>query len=249
MLEPEQHAALTSLRTLWPHERIVLIGATALRLQTGLQRETHDMDLVIAVDVADFPGPLTSHADWAQPLTNAPQRWTYRKGTRLDLLPVGARAIAQGDLQWPNGVQMSVQAFDLLSSTELLVLLEEQQVLMAPVPLLMLLKMVAWLDRPAERARDVEDMVWLFSNYPDDANDEEFARLVSYGFDEAGRAELLGMDIARIEDGRDISRRFLHQLETSYGFQYAKARRGLHEENEEGSDQALAAFKRGLGIA
>jgi predicted nucleotidyltransferase len=243
-LAPDQRAALTSLRDVWPDAHIVLIGATALRLQTALQRQTHDMDLVIAVDVAAFPGPLGSHSDWAQPRADQPQRWTYRKGTKLDLLPVGTAALAKGHLEWPDGVQMSVQAFDLLSSTELVVLLEEQQVFMAPVPLVMLLKMVAWLDRPGERARDVEDMVWLFSNYPDDEDDYDFARLVSYGFDDSGRAQLLGMDIALIEDGRDISRRFLHQLETHYGFQYAKARGG----SDEDKDRVLAAFKRGLGI-
>ncbi len=246
MLEPEQRAAIISLRELWPHARIVLIGATALRLQTNLQRETRDMDLVIAVDVSAFPGPLGSHPDWAQPRADQPQRWTYRKSTKLDLLPVGPKAIAQGDFEWPNGVQMSVQAFDLLSGTELVVLLEEQQLYMAPVPLIMLLKMVAWLDRPGERARDVQDMAWLFANYLDDKKDDDFDRLLTAGFDDAGRAWLLGLDIARIEDGRDISRRFLHRLETHYGFQYAKARGGSNEDEDE--DRALAAFKRGLGL-
>ena len=241
-LAPDQRAALTSLRDVWPDAHIVLIGATALRLQTALQRQTHDLDLVIAVDVAAFPGPLGSHPDWAQPRADQPQRWTYRKGTKLDLLPSGRRPSRRDT---SSGGRRADERPSLRPSVEHgAVVLWTSSRCSGASAAGHVLKMVAWLDSPGGVARDVEDMVWLFSNYPDDENDDDFDRMVSFGFDDAGRAKLLGMDIALIEDGRDISRRFLHQLEARYGFQYAKARGG----SDKDKDRALGAFKQGLGL-
>lgn len=241
MLKPEQRDAIASLRELWPDTRIVLIGATALQLQRGLARNTYDMDLVIAVDVSAFPGALRSHPDWASdPRETQPQRWTYRQRTRFDLLPVGPEAIARGYLEWPHGIRMSVEAFGLLFQADLPVLLPEQHVYMAPVPLIMLLKMVAWLDRPEGRARDIEDLAWLFENYLDANQDDDFDRLHEAGFD---HAMLLGQDIAVHAGSRDIAHAFLQRLEASYAHQYVKAR-GLSCDE----DAALAAFKQGLGV-
>jgi hypothetical protein len=56
MLNADERSALASLRAVWPDTRIVLIGASALRFHGRLERMTYDLDLVIAMDLPDFPG-------------------------------------------------------------------------------------------------------------------------------------------------------------------------------------------------
>lgn len=243
MLSNTHRAALASLRSLWPDARIVVIGATALDLQRKLNRRTHDVDLVLAVDLAAFPGPLATHPQWKP--TRHLQRWQH-EGVLVDILPVGAHDLAMGRLAWPDGFEMSLEAFTLLDTAELICISEELNIMAAPVPLLMVLKMVSWLDRPAERERDLSDLVWLFAeNYLDERDDNDFDRLHTSGA-AVGEAHalLLGRDISAYPGAREIGQKFVHRLKNEYAYQYNKVRNCDSIED----DPAFAAFERGLGL-
>lgn len=242
VFSPVQHEALASLRRVWPHARMVLIGATALQLQRTLTRSTADIDLVIAIESAAFPGSLTQETGWSASARGQPQRWSFR-GSMFDLLPVGPVALAAGHVMWPEDIRMNVESFELLLSHELPMALPKLGIHVAPVPLVMLLKMVAWLDRP-ERGRDIADLVDVMTSYLSDHDEAEFDRLIEagYGSDENAQARLLGEDISRYRRN-DLVRRFLHQLVTHHGYLWARHRSVLCEE-----DPLFAAFKRGLGI-
>lgn len=243
MLSPEQSAAIASLRALFPEPRIVLIGATALAVQRRLSRTTSDVDLVLALDTDAFPGPLSADKNWEQdqPVTQ-PQRWLYRQLTRFDLLPVGETSLARGVLYWPSGLKMNVHVFGLLMTEQLPLVLPALAVHIAPVPLIMLLKMVSWLDRPGERMRDVEDLTWLFSNYLDPHDDNDFERLLEVGFGDEGHAFALGCDIAAY-GVTDVMQSFVRSLEGPHAYALSRARGRTWDE-----DDAWAAFKRGLGV-
>lgn len=156
MLTVEQQAALASLRAHFPEARIVIIGATALRLQRRLPRNTADVDLVLAVSAAEFPGSLAADPRWTpSERSHSPQRWSYEGRMPFDLLPVGEQELARRQLVWPDGTVMSVDGFELLFNGQLPTIAGSARIHIAPIPIIALLKMVAWLDRPPDRQRDL----------------------------------------------------------------------------------------------
>lgn len=53
MITDEQRTALASLRAIWPSQRIIIIGAGALRAHKRLPRFTADIDVAVAVDLTE----------------------------------------------------------------------------------------------------------------------------------------------------------------------------------------------------
>jgi hypothetical protein len=95
MLSAEQRAAFRSLRDIWPEQRIVLIGAGALRIHNKLPRFTADLDIAVAVEAPPYPGPLADHPAWTRD-AHQHQRWKHTKGVEVDVLPAGPQLRAQG---------------------------------------------------------------------------------------------------------------------------------------------------------
>ncbi len=232
---------------------MILIGATALRLQRDLPRFTKDLDLVLALEIEDYPGELAQSEDWRQhPLK--PHEWHHKGRVPCDLLPAGATLIAQGHIQWPNDFRMSLRGFDALTAAILPLAEADLSIEMATVPLIALLKMVSWMDRPAERQRDVSDIAWLLTSYLDESNDEHFNRLieaVGYGvMYETASAYCLGVDVSKCLGAAGIAREFVETLEGSQrwarGALFGKPR--THFRDDDHFHLSWGAFQRGLGV-
>ena len=64
---PEEIKALRDLANVWPDERMVLLGASALRCFLEMSwRTTEDLDLLVAASVAEALAALALLEGWVQ---------------------------------------------------------------------------------------------------------------------------------------------------------------------------------------
>lgn len=251
MFTEAQHAALASLRMLYPGQKLVVLGATALRLQGRLSRFTADVDLAIALELNEYPGPIASDEAW-KPDRTQPHTWIYRDEVEVDLLPAGPALLQQGYIEWRAGFRMSLEGFGLLFSEPLPVADACHDISMATVTLVAYLKMIAWLDRPEQRSRDLEDLGELFSTYLDEGNDAHFERMlqatqqgVAYP---AAIPFLLGQDIGSLAQTASTAQRFVEALEGPYQWMRSRFQRHASLDEDPKFLASWAAFKTGLGV-
>lgn len=161
-------------------------------------------------------------------LTRDPQReheWHGAAGVKLDIIPADAAALQAGEIVWPKTqVRMSLVglrlAFEQRVPHEIA---PDVTIDVAPLPVLGLLKMVAYQDRPGERERDLADLAHVLEEYlgHDDArrfSDELIGSGIEY---ELASAYAFGTDlgalvnqtergvvqtfVARVRDERDVA--------------------------------------------
>jgi predicted nucleotidyltransferase len=252
MLSPDQREAFRALREVWPEPRIVLIGAGALRMHRRLPRFTADLDVAVAIEAPPYPEPLSTHPAWTRD-PRQHQRWRHVSGVELDVLPAGPQLRAHGHVTWPGGHRMSLEGFDALFAAPLALVDAELRVEVASVALIVLLKMVAFLDRPAERARDLDDLGYLLVSYLDESVDDDFDRLlgaIGEGHVEPHTAQafLLGKDVAQFPEAATIAPRFLGLLSASHLWMLSamRARGPAALSREEAFERIWASFVMGL---
>jgi predicted nucleotidyltransferase len=246
-----QHAALASLRALYPGPKLIVLGATALRLQGRISRYTADVDLAIALELDEYPGPIARAQSWRRDPAQ-PHTWIYRDEVEVDLLPVGPSLLKQGYIEWPAGFRMSLEGFGLLFSEPLPVADECHDITMATVTIVAFLKMIAWLDGPGRRARDLEDLGELFSTYLDERNDADFDRIVQatqlgVPYD-AAIPFLLGQDIGRLPRAAAAAHRFVAALDGPYQWMRSRFQKHASLDDDPKVLASWAAFKTGLGV-
>ena len=113
VLTDEQLAALRDVRAVWPDADLLLIGAQALAAHIDMShRHTEDLDLAVAVSLAEFPAELPHRPGWEQ----HPKRTHHfisPCGESVDIVPAGPDLRSSGTLEWPDGHTMSLVGFDL----------------------------------------------------------------------------------------------------------------------------------------
>lgn len=158
-LTPAQSSALSALCAGLAGTRLVLIGAAALGYHVPLSRLTADVDLALVVDPARFDallGPLGWRRD-----VRVRQRWYGPDDVVADILPASADVLRAGVVRFDDDTrEMSVLGFDLALAHASAVSLEGSAVTVdvASLPALVVLKIVSWLDRPSDRAKDLSDL-------------------------------------------------------------------------------------------
>lgn len=251
MLSELQRAALASVREMWPTHAIVLVGATALRIHGRIARATEDVDLAIALDMEDYPGPIARHPDWAA-APDKPQRWAYRGSVEVDLLPAGPALLRQGYIEWRPGFRMNLSGFELLFGPDPQVADAQHDIKLASICQVALLKLVAFLDRPAERRRDLGDLAQLFASYLNEHEDVDLDRMLE-ATEEAVPFDvtipyLLARDLVALRGAENIAQRFVDALEGAQAWMLSDMRRlgpaTLHDEVR--FEEAWRAFKLGL---
>src|SRR5690606_35387484 len=122
---------------------------------------------------------------------------------------------------------------------------------LAPLAVIVLLKMVAYLDRPAERERDLGDIAHIVTTYLEDDDERHWASETYYpSFDEAG-AYVLGRDLGELAEPchRDQAEKFLGLVGDRESWHYTKFwRRGPDNwrSDEDTAELHLEAFRAGL---
>lgn len=208
-LAPEQVAALRQLRELWRGVPFCLIGASALGcLLRDVWRRTHDLDMAVAVSVSELRVGLSALPGWRR----NPRReheWIGPGEVKADLVPAAPELLAAGEVVWPeSGNRMSLVGFRLAFERAI-----EAQVTadlaipVAPLAVIVLLKVAAYLDRPAERERDLEDLGHVLEGYVPAHDARRFADdVIAAGMTfEQAPAFLLGRDLSDIVDTRERS--------------------------------------------
>lgn len=171
----------------------------------GEGRLTRDVDVVIAAKTwADFAGLKRRLVAAGFREGEEPHR-LYLGNAEIDLIPYSP-ALAPGDrLEWPGtGLAMSTLGIpEALEHARLEPIEENLALRMVPISGCVLLKLIAYSDRPAERVRDLTDVIHCLERY-----DEEGTRRfdvasgrsvdeVAIQYEEAG-AYLLGTEVAAI---------------------------------------------------
>lgn len=201
-LTATQLDALRDVRAEWPDASMVLIGAQALGAHIDMRyRETDDLDLAIAITLVEFPAGLPGRPGWSRD-ARMEQRFRGPAGQIVDVLPVGAAlGHAEPTLAWPSGHVMSLVGFDLAFTHAETVVLDDVPLLLPSAPALAFLKLRAWLDRPAEREKDLQDLAHLLATYVGDDDVRRWEEALPEALDFADVAAfLLGRDLGAICD-------------------------------------------------
>lgn len=231
---PIDPAALEALRLLLDAagpDRVVVIGAfvpiVLIDLRYGLTggRATRDVDAVVRATSWEEYEELKRRllaAGFRQ--GRVPHRLEFGPA-ELDLIPY-SRTLAPDDaLKWPGQDRvMSTLGFEEAFESARPEHVGGLAVPMASLPACVLLKFVAYNDRPAERVRDLIDIVHCFELYagePDARRYEIGEREVDgipVSYDEAG-AYLLGQEVAALARRESLAtvRAVLASIDDEYG--------------------------------
>jgi predicted nucleotidyltransferase len=194
----------------------LLVGAMARDLwlyyahgiSTG--RATTDVDFAVAVaSWADFDAlHETLIASGSFRATGVAHRLQHVSDRRVDLIPFGRVAGADGIIAWPpdGAVRMSVAGYDEARASAVHIRLPDGvEVGAVTLPALMILKIHAWADRHAEQPRkDAYDLYLILRSYLDAGNAERFYRdhrpwmeQDDFDYGRAG-AKLAGLDVRNL---------------------------------------------------
>lgn len=200
-LLPEQVETLRQLAQIWRDTPFVLIGANALALQIDLEwRQTNDLDLLISVALEDYPAGLGALPGW-QRRREGEHAWLSPTGVRVDVVPAGPGLLNAGSLTWPeSGHRMSLVAVRLAFDHNVRIAIDERHsVRVAATPAIVVMKMVAFLDRP-DREDDLTDIAQVVERYLGPVDDRRWTLPVD--FDDAS-AFALGTDVGLMIDERE----------------------------------------------
>lgn len=200
-----QAAALKVVQGVYPNAPMILIGAAALGSHIELARQTEDIDLAVSLPAESCGVELAQLPNWERD-EKTEHRFYSPTGQMVDLLPAAPELRAKGAITWSSGVSMSLVGFDLAfdNATPYEVITDGKKtgltVAVPSGPTIALLKMRAWLDRPAERTKDLQDLAQLFAEYVDADDMRRFdQKLVdlALNFEEAS-PYLLGNDLGQL---------------------------------------------------
>lgn len=188
---------------------LVIIGATSLLLSIGdLGRFTRDVDVSVALDLGEFTR-LTDQlvaAGWNR-TPRVEHRWIGPSETMVDLLPAGPNLRRQGSVLWPESqFRMSLTGFDhVFSHAVEMDLSTGVCIRVAPPVVTTLLKIIAYIENPNGRAKDLQDIRFVLGRYEAESDrlfsDEVFdAELPDF---EMGSAFLLGLDLRALATADD----------------------------------------------
>src|ERR1700690_2222803 len=234
---------------------LVIIGAIAYQIHFPAEsRHTGDIDFAVALDLDEF-AELERRllADgWVQ-FANREHRWRSAQGTILDLIPSGRKLREAKQITWPiSQLTMSLVGFDhVFATAEPVQLAPDFTLKVISSTALMLLKIVAFMDDPQRRAKDLDDIRGLLVQYEADS-DRIFSDVVldaaieDYGL---APAFLLGLDLHALCTNEEVAivRAFLDAMDEDNPAWMSFVRaRGVGDHVEEDARAQLDTFRQGF---
>jgi predicted nucleotidyltransferase len=156
-----------------------VIGAVARDIVLGgihhrrPHRLTRDLDIAIMVPdwniFEQIATDLCAMADFKKD-GKQKQRFFYKDGFILDIVPFGEIAQYDKTIYWPPEatVAMSVIGYREVAKRALSVTIDEKYTLLvASLPGIFILKLIAWKDRHLSNTKDAEDITLLIDEYHD----------------------------------------------------------------------------------
>lgn len=247
-LSAAQQREILKLRALAPHVACVVIGAVAVNHHVPLPRSTGDVDLVLALDLADL-SDLLERVGWKQHVRMR-QRWTA-EGFVADVLPASQELIAAGAISLDeNEREMSLAGFDLLFEHA-----EEhdfsesgETVLVASLPVIVVLKVSAWLERPYDRKKDLHDLGTILMNALTEDDERRWDGTIDGSFEEQS-PRFIGQEVAKIvrSEHRTLLDAFLRKVLAEDSPWLSEIEKGMRPAVLQSPRKALLAFREGLG--
>jgi len=236
---------------------MALVGASVLRCFLKMSwRTTEDLDLSVAATVEDATAALEDLPGWSQD-PRFEHRWRTGGGIAVDVVPADPTALARGYLDWPrSGLRMSLVGMRLAFERGVAVpVAEDLKVRVAPLHVLAVLKMVAYLDGRDGREKDLGDLAHIMHGYPAMDSDRRYSAEVPDDlteFDDVGPF-LLGRDVEAVVNA--VERRrvldFVAAIEDETRgprlLQRLALRGPVAWRDPETVLQRVLAFRRGLG--
>lgn len=185
-----------------------VVGALVpeLLLDERPARMTNDADVTVIVESLDvFERLKDDLASFGFARTPAPHRLQHSSGGRVDILPYGKTLAPDGRLELQRGFVLNMAGFEHAVPSAVSIAIDDGPTLpITPLPLYVLLKLVAFSDRKAPR-----DLAGVFHCLRHYLHDDERR----YGLDHQGAgvpfeytgAYLLGLDGRSFVDG-DVTR-------------------------------------------
>jgi predicted nucleotidyltransferase len=196
-----QIQALRQLAELWKDTRFCLIGASALACQINLPRRTDDLDISVSVSLDELAAGLPRLEGWKRS-PRKEHEWLSPAGIKVDVLPAGPSLLAVGEVIWPaTGARMNLTGHRLALERGISFEVEPgTSIPVAPVAVIAVLKMISYLDRPAERERDLHDLAYMIEDYVPPDSERRFAsEVLDAGVEfEHASAYLLGHDLRQV---------------------------------------------------
>ncbi|HLJ85839.1 MAG TPA: nucleotidyl transferase AbiEii/AbiGii toxin family protein [Candidatus Angelobacter sp.] len=233
---------------------LVIIGAIAFLAHFPDElRYTADIDFAVALDLNEF-AKLEKRllaSGWAR-AQNREHRWRSAGGTLLDLIPAGHELRKAKEVVWPKSkFAMSLFGFDhVFLRAEPVQFAEDLEFRVIPPIVLMLLKIVAFMDDQNERVKDLIDIRSLMRRYETDS-DRLFSDVVLNAelkdFDMAN-ALLLGFDLAALcsDEEVQIVWNFIAALGEDRSAWMSFVRSGSKIHTDETARLQLIAFTKGF---
>jgi predicted nucleotidyltransferase len=217
--------------------RFVLIGASVPQLIFDIRegvfgtgsRETKDVDAVAEVSSWNDFNQLRERilqAGFRQ--GRVAHEFFFDDEVRIDLIPFGPALIEQGRLSWPGSgtIMNSCGLAEALDCARDAKIADRLTLPVVTIPGLVLTKIIAYLDRPEERARDLIDILYCFQHYEtkpgasrrfDLADVQANDKPLSY--EDAG-AYLIGIEIAALAKPNSLAA--VHQFVQRMSDEFAR---------------------------
>ncbi len=197
---------VADMRAAAPAIKSLLVGAAARDLllhhahSIRAPRATKDVDLALAVsdwtEFANLRGALIGSGAFT-PGSQLAHKLLHRQRVEVDLIPFGGVELPNGTISWPPAGDpvLCVLGFrEAMSSSTSALLPLEQRVAVVCLPMLAVLKIIAWSDRRSrERGRDAPDLMLILANYMEAgqeqrlyAEEDHLLRAADFDFERAG---------------------------------------------------------------
>jgi predicted nucleotidyltransferase len=164
---------------------MVLVGASSLRCFLPLHwRTSQDLDLSVATTVDDTAAALVTLPGWSRD-PKLEHRWRTDGGVAVDVIPADPQALDRGYIDWPaSGLRMSLVGMRLAFERSIPFPFGDIQVRVVPLEVLALLKLVAYLERPDAREKDLGDFAHIMHAYVDENSNRRYSSEVPDDLDE-----------------------------------------------------------------
>ena len=234
---------------------LVIIGAIAYQVHFPKEsRHTADIDFAVALDLDEF-AELEDRlaADGWIRYANREHRWQSAQGTIMDLLPAGPKLREAKQVTWPvSQFTISLVGFGhVFKDAQPVVLAPDLTLKVISPATLMLLKIVAFMDDPHRRMKDLDDIRGLLIEYESDSERLFSDVVIDAALEDFGLASafLLGLDLRALcaDEERQVVDAFLAIMNEGVpGWMPFVRARGVGDQVEEDAKAQLEAFRRGF---
>jgi predicted nucleotidyltransferase len=234
---------------------LVIIGAIAYQVHSpGELRHTGDIDFAVALDLDEFSElERRLQADGWIRFANQEHHWRSAQRTIMDLLPAGPKLRTAKQVTWPvSQFTMSLVGFEhVFTDAQPVEFSPDLTLNVVSSTALMLLKIVAFMDDPQRRVKDLDDLRGLLTQYEADSE-----RLFSDAVIDAGLADfglapafLLGIDLKALctpEEAAIVTAFLAAMNENNPAWMFFVRARGVGDHVEEDARAQLDAFRKGF---